>query len=241
MPRATNSVASRRRRKKVLKLTKGYWGAKSKLYRTAHEAMMKALSYAYRDRRAKKRDFRSLWITRIGIAARNEGISYNKFIRDLKDIEQLRVEYLGRKGIVTLLLRKLGSFSAEERPKAGQLLNQTKREIEELLKTKEIEIEKLEKEKRLQGEGIDITLPGRKLDRGTAHTINLVLKEIEQIFLSLGFKIEEGPEVELDYYNFEALYIPKDHPARDDQDSFYINKEILLRTHTSPAVSYTHL
>ena len=84
MPRATNSVASRRRRKKVLKLTKGYWGAKSKLYRTAHEAMMKALSYAYRDRRAKKRDFRGLWITRIGIAARNEGISYNKLISGLK-------------------------------------------------------------------------------------------------------------------------------------------------------------
>jgi phenylalanyl-tRNA synthetase alpha chain len=155
-------------------------------------------------------------------------------VKNLKDIEKLRVEYLGRKGIVTLLLRKLGSFSPEERPKAGQLLNQTKREIEELLKIKEIEIEKLEKEKRLQGEGIDLTLPGRKLDRGTAHPISLILKEIEQIFLSLGFKIEEGPEVELDYYNFEALNIPKDHPARDDQDSFYINKEILLRTHTSP-------
>jgi len=84
MPRATNNVASRKRRKKVLKLTKGYWGAKSKLYRTAHEAMMKALSYAYRDRRAKKRDFRGLWITRIGIAAKNEGISYSKFIRGLK-------------------------------------------------------------------------------------------------------------------------------------------------------------
>ncbi|MCJ7814119.1 MAG: 50S ribosomal protein L20 [Candidatus Atribacteria bacterium] len=84
MPRATNNVVSRRRRKKVLKLTKGYWGAKSKLYRTAHEAMMKALSYAYRDRRAKKRDFRGLWITRIGIATKNEGISYSKFIRGLK-------------------------------------------------------------------------------------------------------------------------------------------------------------
>lgn len=84
MPRVKNSVASRRRRKKVLKLTKGYWGAKSKLYRTANEALMKSLSYAYRDRRARKRDFRNLWITRIGIAARNEGMSYNKFIRGLK-------------------------------------------------------------------------------------------------------------------------------------------------------------
>jgi len=155
-------------------------------------------------------------------------------VKDLMNIEKLRIEYLGRKGIVTLLLRKLVNFSPEERPKAGQLLNQAKREIEELLKVKEIEIEKLEKEKRLQGESTDITLPGRQLDRGTAHPINLVLREIEEIFLSLGFKIEEGPEVELDYYNFEALNMPKDHPARDDQDSFYINKEILLRTHTSP-------
>ncbi|HZK11937.1 MAG TPA: phenylalanine--tRNA ligase subunit alpha [Atribacterota bacterium] len=155
-------------------------------------------------------------------------------VKDLMNIEKLRIEYLGRKGTVTLLLRKLVNFSPEERPKAGQLLNQAKREIEELLKVKEVEIEKLEKEKRLQGESTDITLPGRQLDRGTAHPINLVLREIEEIFLSLGFKIEEGPEVELDYYNFEALNIPKDHPARDDQDSFYINKEILLRTHTSP-------
>jgi len=85
MPRATNNVASRKRRKKVLKLTKGFWGAKSKLYKTAHEAMLKSLSYAYRDRRVRKRDFRSLWITRIGIAARNEGLSYNKFIKGLKD------------------------------------------------------------------------------------------------------------------------------------------------------------
>ncbi len=165
---------------------------------------------------------------------KKEIVSKSNLVKDLKDIEKLRIEYLGRKGAVTLLLRKLGTLSAEERPKIGQLLNQTKIEIEELLKTKEVEIEELEKEKRLQGEGIDITLPGRKLARGTTHPINLVLKEVEEIFLSLGFKIEEGPEVELDYYSFEALNIPKDHPARDDQDSFFINKEILLRPHTSP-------
>lgn len=165
---------------------------------------------------------------------KKEVLSKLNMVKDLKNTEKLRVEYLGRKGSLTLLLRKLGMLSPEERPKAGQLLNQTKREIEELLKTKEVEIEKLEKEKRLQGESIDISLPGRKLNRGTAHPINLVLREIEEIFLSLGFKIEEGPEVELDYYNFEALNIPKDHPARDDQDSFYITKDILLRPQTSP-------
>jgi phenylalanyl-tRNA synthetase alpha chain len=165
---------------------------------------------------------------------KEEIIFKSNSVNNLKDIEKIKVEYLGRKGLVTLLLRRLGELSTQERPKIGQLLNQTKREIEELLKIKTIEIEKLEKNKKLKEESIDVTLPGKKSDRGTIHPINLVLKKTEEIFLSIGFKIEEGPEVELDYYNFEALNIPKDHPARDDQDSFYLNREILLRTHTSP-------
>lgn len=165
---------------------------------------------------------------------KEEIIFKSNSVSNLKDIEKIKVEYLGRKGLVTLLLRRLGELSTLERPKIGQLLNQTKREIEELLKIKTIEIEKLEKNKKLKEESIDVTLPGKKSDRGTIHPINLVLKKTEEIFLSIGFKIEEGPEVELDYYNFEALNIPKDHPARDDQDSFYLNREILLRTHTSP-------
>jgi len=155
-------------------------------------------------------------------------------INNREDIEKLKIEYLGRKGKITLLLRKLGTLSLEERPKIGQLLNQTKREIEERLESRIEEIEKTERDKRLKEEGIDITLPGKRLDRGDLHPLSLVLRQVEEIFFSLGFKLEEGPEVELDYYNFEALNIPKDHPARDDQDSFYINKEILLRTHTSP-------
>lgn len=165
---------------------------------------------------------------------KEEIIFKSNSVSNLKDIEKIKVEYLGRKGLVTLLLRRLGELSTQERPKIGQLLNQTKREIEELLKIKTIEIEKLEKNKKLKEESVDVTLPGKKSDRGTIHPINLVLKKTEEIFLSIGFKIEEGPEVELDYYNFEALNIPKDHPARDDQDSFYLNREILLRTHTSP-------
>ena len=165
---------------------------------------------------------------------KEEIIFKSNSVSNLKDIEKIKVEYLGRKGLVTLLLRRLGELSTQERPKIGQLLNQTKREIEELLKIKTIEIEKLEKNKKLKEKNIDVTLPGKKSDRGTIHPINLVLKKTEEIFLSIGFKIEEGPEVELDYYNFEALNIPKDHPARDDQDSFYLNREILLRTHTSP-------
>jgi len=165
---------------------------------------------------------------------KEEIIFKSNSVSNLKDIEKIKVEYLGRKGPVTLLLRRLGELSTQERPKIGQLLNQTKREMEELLKIKTIEIEKLEKNKKLKEESIDVTLPGKKTDRGTIHPINMVLKKTEEIFLSIGFKIEEGPEVELDYYNFEALNIPKDHPARDDQDSFYLNREILLRTHTSP-------
>ena len=165
---------------------------------------------------------------------KEEIIFKSNSVSNLKDIEKIKVEYLGRKGLVTLLLRRLGELSTQERPKIGQLLHQTKREIEELLKIKTIEIEKLEKNKKLKEESIDVTLPGKKSDRGTIHPINLVLKKTEEIFLSIGFKIEEGPEVELDYYNFEALNIPKDHPARDDQDSYYLNREILLRTHTSP-------
>jgi len=108
MPRATNNVASRKRRKKVLKLTKGFWGAKSKLYRTAHEAMLKSLSYAYRDRRAKKRDFRSLWITRIGIAARQEGLSYSKLIKGLKEAGVI----INRKILAELAVNDQNAFAS---------------------------------------------------------------------------------------------------------------------------------
>ena len=157
-----------------------------------------------------------------------------KNVKKIKDIEKIKIECLGRKGELTLLLRKLGSLSKEDRPKIGKLLHQHKKEIEELIQKKTIEIVRSEKEKRIKSESIDISLLGKRMDRGTIHPIQLILKEMEEVFLGLGFKIEEGPEVELDYYNFEALNIPKDHPARDDQDSFFINNDILLRTHTSP-------
>jgi len=157
-----------------------------------------------------------------------------KIVKKIKDIEKIKNECLGRKGELTLLLRKLGSLSKDDRPKIGKLLHQYKKEIEELIQKKTIEIVRSEKEKRIKSESIDISLLGKRMDRGTIHPIQLILKEIEEVFLGLGFKIEEGPEVELDYYNFEALNIPKDHPARDDQDSFFINNDILLRTHTSP-------
>ncbi|MCK5766787.1 MAG: phenylalanine--tRNA ligase subunit alpha, partial [Candidatus Atribacteria bacterium] len=157
-----------------------------------------------------------------------------KIVKKIKDIEKVKNECLGRKGELTLLLRKLGSLSKRDRPKIGKLLHQHKKEIEELIQKKTIEIVRSEKEKRIKSESIDISLLGKRMNRGSIHPIQLILKEIEEVFLGLGFKIEEGPEVELDYYNFEALNIPKDHPARDDQDSFFINNDILLRTHTSP-------
>jgi len=157
-----------------------------------------------------------------------------KNAKKIQEIEKVKIESLGRKGELTLLLRKLGSLSKEDRPIIGKLLHQYKKEIENTIQKVTTELSNLEKEKKLKNDVVDISLLGKRRDRGTTHPIQLVLKEIEDIFLSFGFNIEEGPDVELDYYNFEALNIPKDHPARDDQDSFFINNEILLRTHTSP-------
>ncbi|GAB4117486.1 MAG: phenylalanine--tRNA ligase subunit alpha [Candidatus Caldatribacteriota bacterium] len=157
-----------------------------------------------------------------------------KEVKELRDLENLRVEFLGRKSELTQLLRRLGTLSPEERPETGKYLNQVKNELEKLL-TKSVQQWKAKEEKeKLKEEKIDLTLPGKIMQRGNFHPITQVLKKIEEIFFSLGFRLEEGPEVELDYYNFEALNIPKDHPARDAQDSFYIDKEVLLRTHTSP-------
>lgn len=157
-----------------------------------------------------------------------------KEVQGLRDLENLRVEFLGRKSELTQLLRRLGTLSPEERPETGKYLNQVKNELEKLL-TKSVQQWKAKEEKeKLKEEKIDLTLPGKIMQRGNFHPITQVLKKIEEIFFSLGFRLEEGPEVELDYYNFEALNIPKDHPARDAQDSFYIDKEVLLRTHTSP-------
>ncbi len=157
-----------------------------------------------------------------------------KEVKELKDLENLRVEFLGRKSELTQLLRRLGTLSPEERPETGKYLNQVKNELEKLLAKGMEQWKAKEEKKKLKEERIDLTLPGKIMQRGNFHPITQVLKKIEEIFFSLGFRLEEGPEVELDYYNFEALNIPKDHPARDAQDSFYIDREVLLRTHTSP-------
>lgn len=153
---------------------------------------------------------------------------------DLNELDNIRVRYLGKKGEITLLIRNMSRLSAEERPLFGKRLNELKAAAETMLEERKKELYSELSVKRWEKERVDITLPGRPFNLGRKHPITMVLQEIEEIFTSMGFKIAEGPEVELDYYNFEALNMPKDHPARDMQDSFYINPEILLRTHTSP-------
>lgn len=150
---------------------------------------------------------------------------------DLKALETLRVRYLGRKGELTALFKALGQVEAAARPAVGKTLNEVKTRLEALL---ESAIQKAKEEVAREGYFLDVTTPGRRPLRGRLHPITQTAMEIAAIFNRLGFETVEGPEVELDYYNFEALNIPKDHPARDMQDTFYISDEVVLRTHTSP-------
>lgn len=155
-------------------------------------------------------------------------------VTDLEQLNELRVKYLGKKGLLTGFLRNMGTLSPEERPKVGQIVNRVRDSLGELFTAKEEELKNAQLKARLAEETIDVTLPGRVFAQGHIHPLNKIREEIEEIFLGMGFMIAEGPEIEADYYNFEALNIPKDHPARDMQDSFYITEEILLRTQTSP-------
>lgn len=166
-------------------------------------------------------------------AIRSEAAAVLAAVRDAKALDTLRVKYLGKKGALTAILKQMGKLSAEERPVMGQLANEVRSAIENAISEKQIEIAKLETEARLASETIDITLPGKKQSLGSLHPLSIVENEIKEIFLGMGFEIADGPEVEYDYYNFEALNLPPDHPARDTQDTFYITDNILLRTQTS--------
>jgi len=149
-------------------------------------------------------------------------------------VQAVRTKYLGRKGLLTQFLREMGKLPADQRPAVGRLANEVKAKLEE---TAEKALEKERSRQKVEGllkEGVDFSLPGRKPQRGSLHLISQVTEEIESIFERLGFEVSEGPEVELDYYNFEALNFPKDHPARDMQDTFYFSPNMVLRTHTSP-------
>jgi len=152
----------------------------------------------------------------------------------LSELQQIRVKYLGRKGLVTVKLKDLSAISPEARPAYGKAINEVKEYIVEELKKREALVREEEHKRRIVAEAIDITLPGKYTPFGREHPINKVLSEITSIFVTMGFEVEEGPEVELDFYNFEALNMPKDHPARDMQDTFYIFDDVVLRTHTSP-------
>lgn len=152
----------------------------------------------------------------------------------VKELEELRVRFLGKKGELTAILKQMGKLSAEERPVIGQLANEVRAAIERNLEERKASLKEEAMKQQLEQERLDVTMSGKAFELGHPHPLDKVLAEIEEIFLGMGFSISSGPEVEYDYYNFEALNIPKDHPARDTQDTFYINDNIVLRTQTSP-------
>jgi len=168
------------------------------------------------------------------LSLKNTFLAEADTVASLSELQQLRVKYLGKKGLVTSKLRTLSTISPDLKPAYGKAVNEVKSFVEEEITRRESLLKKEEHKKRVLSEAIDITLPGKFIPFGREHPISRVLSEITSIFVSMGFEIEEGPEVELDYYNFEALNMPKNHPARDMQDTFYISEDVVIRTHTSP-------
>ena len=152
---------------------------------------------------------------------------------DLDTLQQLRVSYLGKKGSVQQLMAVMKTLPREEKPAFGQQVNQVKKEITDALGARMEQVQKEAVAKRLKTEKIDITLAGEDMERGTVHPLMMIQQELEDLFIGMGYKVAEGPEVEQDYYNFELANLPKDHPARDMQDTFYIDPNTLLRTHTT--------
>lgn len=151
----------------------------------------------------------------------------------LQELDAVRVKYLGKKGELTAVLKTMGKLSPEERPKVGQMANEVREVITAGIDKRNELLKAAQQEMKLKAETIDVTLPGTKVEVGHKHPLSIVLDEVKEIFLGMGFEVVGGPEVEWDYYNFEALNIPKDHPARDTQDTFYITENMLLRTQTS--------
>ena len=154
-------------------------------------------------------------------------------IQDSAELESLRVRYLVKKGELTAILKQMATLPAEQRPVIGQHANRIRADIEEAISARMAQLKAALSEKRLKEERIDVTLPGKKREIGKLHPLNSVLNEIKEIFLGMGFDVVDGPEVEYDYYNFEAVNLPPDHPVRDNQDTIYVSDKILLRTQTS--------
>lgn len=153
--------------------------------------------------------------------------------KDLNELNQIRVQYLGKKGLIQDMMKEMKDLPKEEKPAFGQKVNAVKSEVSEAVETRQAELAKLATAAKLEKEKIDITLDGDRLRLGTTHPLVMIQQEIEDLFIGMGYKVAEGPEVEKDYYNFELANIPKDHPARDMQDTFYIDPNTLLRTHTT--------
>lgn len=170
---------------------------------------------------------------------KDEALGKIQDAQSVKELNDVRVAYLGKKGPITDLLKGMGKLPAEERPKMGALVNVVRETVTASLEERMALLEAEAINAQLAKEAIDVTLPGRPVQAGNHHPLTRVVEEIEDFFISMGYEIAEGPEVEKDYYNFEALNLPKGHPARDMQDSFYISEDILLRTHTSPVQART--
>lgn len=164
----------------------------------------------------------------------------NKII-DSQTLNEIKIKYLGKKSELSNVLKDMASISKEERPKIGEIANKVRKSIEEEIRIKEEEIATKIMKKKLEREKIDITLPSTKIKRGSKHPVNSIIEQIEDLFVSMGYQVEEGPELETDRFCFELLNLPQGHPARDMQDSFYITDEYLLRTQTSAVQARTML
>ena len=170
---------------------------------------------------------------------KDEAVKEIENSEDLKTLDEIRVKHLGKKGGLTALLKSMKDLSAEERPKFGALVNKAKEEVEAKIQEKEKELQKMALNMKLKSEEIDVTLPSQKIRRGSKHPLNRVIEEVEDLFVSMGYDVVSGPELETDEYCFERLNLPQGHPARDMQDSFYITTEYLLRTQTSAVQART--
>jgi len=167
-------------------------------------------------------------------AIKAEALAKIENANDLDTLNDIKVAVLGKKGELTAVLKSMKDVPAEERPMVGQMVNDARTAIEEKLEEKKTSIARLLRTEKMKRETIDVTLPGKKNLRGHRHPNQIALEDLERVFIGMGYEVVEGPEVEYDRYNFELLNIPANHPAKDEQDTFYINKEILLRTQTSP-------
>lgn len=165
---------------------------------------------------------------------RSEALEKIKACTKVNDLNKTKTDYLGKKGPIAAIMQEMKNLSPEERPKLGAVSNDVKKAIEEAYVLKLKELEEIAINEAINNDAIDVTLPGRKISVGSRHPLTKIINELEDLFIGMGYQVAEGPEVEKDLYNFELLNLPKDHPARDMQDSFYIDPTTLLRTHTSP-------